>query len=67
VRWWADAGGDAVSFGSDAHRPGDLASGFAAAAEVASGCGFRAGSDPAELWGRTCQGRSGVSQKPDQM
>lgn len=52
VRWWGDAGGEAVSFGSDAHRPRDLASGFAAAAEVASSCGFRAGDDPAQLWGR---------------
>jgi histidinol-phosphatase (PHP family) len=50
VQWWADAGGDTVSFGSDAHRPGALAHGFAAAAEVALGCGFRAGADPADLW-----------------
>jgi histidinol-phosphatase (PHP family) len=52
VRWWADAGGDAVSFGSDAHRPRDLANRFAAAAQVALSCGFRPGSDPAELWRR---------------
>jgi histidinol-phosphatase (PHP family) len=50
VQWWADAGGDTVSFGSDAHRPGVLAHGFAAAAEVALGCGFRPGADPADLW-----------------
>jgi histidinol-phosphatase (PHP family) len=52
VRWWADVGGDAVSFGSDAHRPRDLANGFAAAAEMALTCGFQPGSDPAELWPR---------------
>jgi len=52
VAWWADAGGDAVSFGSDAHRPADVAKGFAAAAEVARSCGFGPGSDPADLWSR---------------
>ncbi len=50
VRWWGDAGGETVSFGSDAHRPRDLARGFAAAAEMALSCGFRPGSDPADLW-----------------
>jgi histidinol-phosphatase (PHP family) len=50
VRWWGDAGGETVSFGSDAHRPRDLAHGFAAAAEMALSCGFRPGSDPADLW-----------------
>jgi histidinol-phosphatase (PHP family) len=52
VRWWADAGGDAVSFGSDAHRPRDLANRFADAAQVALDCGFRPGRDPGELWSR---------------
>jgi histidinol-phosphatase (PHP family) len=52
VAWWADADGDAVSFGSDAHRPADLANGFAAAAEVALRCGFTPGADPADLWSR---------------
>ncbi|GAA0902192.1 PHP domain-containing protein [Pseudonocardia zijingensis] len=53
VRWWADAGGDAVSFGSDAHRPRDLANGFADAARVARDCGFRPGGDPVQLWSRS--------------
>jgi histidinol-phosphatase (PHP family) len=52
VRWWADAGGDAVSFGSDAHRPRDLAKDFAKAAETAMSCGFRSGKDPVGLWSR---------------
>jgi histidinol-phosphatase (PHP family) len=52
VQWWADAGGDAVSFGSDAHRPGALAHGFADAADVALSCGFRPAGDPTELWSR---------------
>jgi hypothetical protein len=57
VRWWGDAGGESVSFGSDAHRPRDLARGFSAAAEVALSCGFRPGSDPADLWLRVRQAR----------
>jgi histidinol-phosphatase (PHP family) len=52
VQWWADARGDAVSFGSDAHQPGVLAHGFEAAAEVALDAGFRPGDDPAQLWSR---------------
>ena len=52
VRWWADAGGDAVSFGSDAHRPRDLANRFADAAQVALESGFRAGAEVGELWSR---------------
>jgi histidinol-phosphatase (PHP family) len=51
VQWWTDAGGDAVSFGSDAHRPSDLANRFADAARVALDCGFRAGAE-GELWSR---------------
>ena len=52
VRWWADAGGEAVSFGSDAHRPRDLAHGFADAAQTALDCGYRPGGDPGQLWSR---------------
>jgi histidinol-phosphatase (PHP family) len=52
VRWWADAGGDAVSFGSDAHRPRDLANRFASAAEVAVDAGFSPGGDPGDFWAR---------------
>jgi histidinol-phosphatase (PHP family) len=52
VRWWADAGGDAVSFGSDAHRPRDLANGFADAAAAARSCGFAPRPDPTQLWSR---------------
>ena len=48
VRWWREEGGRAVSFGSDAHEPGEIARGFAAAREMAEAFGF---SDASEgLW-----------------
>ena len=50
VAWWADAGGDAVSFGSDAHDPGAVGYGFGAAAAMAEAAGFRPGPD--DLWPR---------------
>ncbi len=52
VEWWADAGGDAVSFGSDAHAPAAVGHGFAVAAAVAGSAGFRAGDDAHDLWTR---------------
>jgi histidinol-phosphatase (PHP family) len=53
LRWWHEEGGDAVTFGSDAHRPADLAHGFAEAAAMAEAHGFRPGPFPYDLWGRT--------------
>jgi histidinol-phosphatase (PHP family) len=50
LRWWRAEGGGAVSFGSDAHLPAALATGFAEAAAVAEACGFRPGRDPADFW-----------------
>jgi histidinol-phosphatase (PHP family) len=52
LRWWHEEGGDAVSFGSDAHRPEALAAGLAEAADLAESCGFRPGRHPYDLWGR---------------
>ena len=52
VRWWYDCGGQALSFGSDAHEPGILARGFADAAAVAEAAGFRPGRDPWDFWVR---------------
>lgn len=52
VYWWAEAGGDAVSFGSDAHAPDAVGRGFAAAAAVAEAAGFRPGPDALDLWPR---------------
>lgn len=51
--WWADEGGDAVSFGSDAHTPDAVASGFPEAAAMLEHFGFRPGRTPEELWVRT--------------
>lgn len=50
--WWRDEGGDAVTFGSDAHRPEAVARGFAEAAEMAQAHGFRPGDLPYGLWPR---------------
>jgi len=52
VRWWREAGGQAISFGSDAHGPNALATGFADAAALAESEGFRPGRDPEDLWHR---------------
>jgi histidinol-phosphatase (PHP family) len=52
LRWWRQAGGEAITFGSDAHSPVHLAAGFAIAVEVAEAAGFRRGSDPLDLWRR---------------
>jgi histidinol-phosphatase (PHP family) len=52
VRWWYEAGGDAVSFGSDAHEPDKVGHGFAAAVAIAESCGFHPGRTPHDLWTR---------------
>mgnify|MGYP004491107203 CR=1 FL=1 len=52
VRWWHESGGDAVSFGSDAHVPDQVARGFREAAAMAEAHGFRPGPRPFDLWGR---------------
>ncbi|WP_426511548.1 histidinol-phosphatase HisJ family protein [Dactylosporangium sp. McL0621] len=50
LRWWREAGGAAVSFGSDAHRPDAVAAGFADAAALAEASGFRPGRHPYDHW-----------------
>jgi histidinol-phosphatase (PHP family) len=50
VRWWHEAGGDAVTFGSDAHAPDYVATRFAEAAAMAEASGFRPGKHPHDLW-----------------
>jgi histidinol-phosphatase (PHP family) len=52
LRWWAESGGGAVSFGSDAHDPAKVGHGFAGAAALAESCGFRPQADPGEFWTR---------------
>jgi histidinol-phosphatase (PHP family) len=50
VRWWYEAGGEAVSFGSDAHEPAAVAAGLAEAAAMAEAAGFRPGRYPDDFW-----------------
>jgi histidinol-phosphatase (PHP family) len=52
VRWWYEEGGDAVSFGSDAHAPEVVAHGFADAAAMVEAQGFSAGRGPDDFWRR---------------
>jgi histidinol-phosphatase (PHP family) len=50
VRWWHEAGGDALAFGSDAHEPGLVADRFAVAADLATAAGFWPGRDLHDFW-----------------
>jgi histidinol-phosphatase (PHP family) len=50
VRWWREEGGEAVTFGSDAHDPTLLASGFAEAAAMVESHGFGPGRHPFDFW-----------------
>jgi histidinol-phosphatase (PHP family) len=52
VGWWREAGGDAVSFGSDAHAPLGVAHDFGEAAAMVEALGFTAGRDPQDFWHR---------------
>jgi histidinol-phosphatase (PHP family) len=52
VRWWHEAGGEAVSFASDAHQPPVVARDFEKAAAMVEANGFGPGRDPPDLWGR---------------
>jgi histidinol-phosphatase (PHP family) len=50
LRWWRDAGGRAVSFGSDAHQPWRVGDKFKLAVDVVEAAGFRAGRDRFDFW-----------------
>jgi histidinol-phosphatase (PHP family) len=50
VRWWREEGGQAVTFGSDAHEPGELGRRLAEAVEFVEAHGFRAGAHPHDFW-----------------
>ncbi|MFJ6200060.1 PHP domain-containing protein [Micromonospora sp. NPDC092111] len=52
LRWWRDEGGETITFGSDAHRPEQVARGFADAAALAATAGFAPGQRPDDLWTR---------------
>nr|WP_240977572.1 PHP domain-containing protein [Planctomonas sp. JC2975] len=51
-QWWAEEGGRAVSFGSDAHQAEGLASNFPEAMAMVEYFGFRPGSRPEDFWTR---------------
>ncbi len=52
VRWWHEAGGTAVSFGSDAHDPSYVGRRFQEVSEAVEALGFRPAEDPTAFWGR---------------
>jgi histidinol-phosphatase (PHP family) len=52
VRWWHEEGGDALSFGSDAHDPAAVAHDFHHAVAMATAAGFQPGRYPHDLWRR---------------
>ncbi|HZQ49745.1 MAG TPA: histidinol-phosphatase HisJ family protein [Candidatus Dormibacteraeota bacterium] len=52
LRWWRDVGGQAVSFGSDAHDPDKIAVGFEAARQMVESLGFKPAKDPTDYWRR---------------
>jgi histidinol-phosphatase (PHP family) len=49
-QWWSEEGGEAITFGSDAHTPDSLANGFPEAMLLAEHYGFRAGSRSWDFW-----------------
>lgn len=51
-QWWAEEGGRAVSFGSDAHEASALAANFPEAMAMVEHFGFHPGSRPEDLWTR---------------
>ena len=53
LRWWRDAGGRAVSFGSDAHQPWRVGDKFRDAVAIADAAGFAPGRDPFDFWQAT--------------
>jgi histidinol-phosphatase (PHP family) len=52
MRWWWEEGGDAVSFGSDAHQPLRVGEDFDVAVDIAQAAGFRPGRDLYDFWRR---------------
>jgi histidinol-phosphatase (PHP family) len=52
MRWWWQEGGDAVSFGSDAHQPYRVGEHFDVAVDIVESAGFRPGRDRFDFWRR---------------
>ncbi|HEY0814530.1 MAG TPA: PHP domain-containing protein [Pseudonocardia sp.] len=51
-QWWKEEGGRAITFGSDAHQPGELANNFPEAAAMVEHHGFREGRHAEDFWTR---------------
>ena len=52
VRWFHEEGGEAVSFGSDAHAPTAVGQRFDLAVDIVEAAGFRPGRDRFDFWRR---------------
>ena len=52
IRWWWQEGGDAVSFGSDAHRAFRVGDKFDVAVDVVESAGFAPGRNRFDFWRR---------------
>ena len=52
IRWFHEEGGEAVSFGSDAHTPSAVGQKFDLAVDVVEAAGFRPGRDRFDFWRR---------------
>jgi histidinol-phosphatase (PHP family) len=50
ISWWREAGGRAVSFGSDAHLPSRVGGRFKEAVDIVEAAGFRPGRDSFDFW-----------------
>jgi histidinol-phosphatase (PHP family) len=50
LRWWRQAGGKAVSFGSDAHQPWRVGDKFKLAVDLVEAAGFGRGRDRFDFW-----------------
>ncbi len=53
IAWWGDEGGEAVTFGSDAHDPTLVGRGFHKAVSLVEAQGYRPGRHPHDFWTRT--------------
>ena len=52
LTWWHEEGGDAITFGSDAHEPSAVAHGFREAVHLAEAHGYRPAKTPHDFWTR---------------
>ena len=52
VQWWSEEGGEAITFGSDAHEPTGVGRNFPEAVAMVESYGFRPGLNPEDFWTR---------------